>query len=123
MEALRAVDYLFRDRYTGAIRRIDLRLLDLLHAISVKTRNNRPFHIISGYRTPETNAMLRKKMKPAAPNSFHVKGMAADIRLPGCAVADLRRVAVTLKKGGVGFYPRSRFVHVDVGNVRYWRQT
>ena len=80
-----------------------------------------PFHLISGYRSPETNAALAAKSNGGvARRSLHMDGMAADIRLPGCALETLHRTAVALKAGGVGLYTRSDFMHVDTGRVRYW---
>ena len=119
--ALKDISYLFRDHRTGAIKTIDPHLLDYLYGISLKleTRSS-PFHIISGYRTPETNAILCRESGNVAKNSLHIQGKAVDIRLPDRKISAIRRVAVSLKKGGVGYYPSDNFVHVDVGDVRYW---
>ncbi len=119
--ALKDISYLFRDHRTGAVKNIDPRLLDYLYGISLKleTRSS-PFHIISGYRTPETNAMLSRESGNVAKNSLHIQGKAVDIRLPDRRISAVRRVAVSLKKGGVGYYPSANFVHVDVGDIRCW---
>jgi uncharacterized protein YcbK (DUF882 family) len=109
-----------RDRLTGEIKPIDTGLLDLLHAIGTHLEVHRPLHVISGYRSPSTNTLLRKRGKPAAKNSYHLHGKAADIRIPGCQLSALRGVSVQLKGGGVGYYSQSRFLHVDVGPIRYW---
>jgi len=122
-KALADIDHIMRDRRTGKIKPIDPRLLDLLCGIRTELNTQRPFHIISGYRTPETNALLRRAGKGAASNSFHLHGKAVDIRLSGWRLSAVRRAAYKLKKGGVGYYPRSRFVHVDVGPVRYWSRS
>jgi uncharacterized protein YcbK (DUF882 family) len=119
-KALADINYLMRDRLTGEIKPIDTRLLDLLYKIGMDLKTRKPFHIISGYRSPKTNALLRKRYRGAAKNSFHMQGEAVDVRLPGCRLSSLRRAAFKLKVGGVGYYPRSRFVHIDVGPVRYW---
>jgi uncharacterized protein YcbK (DUF882 family) len=119
-EALTEINYIMRDRRTGEIKPIDISLLDLLYAIGMKLKTQEPFHIISGYRNRKTNQLLCNCGKGAAKNSFHIQGKAADIRLPGCRLSSLRRVAFNLRAGGVGYYPRSRFVHVDVGPIRYW---
>lgn len=119
-KALADINYLMRDRLTGEIKPIDTRLLDLLHTIGMELKTRKPFHVISGYRSPKTNALLHKRGKGAAENSFHMLGEAVDVRLPGCRLSYLRRAAFKLKVGGVGYYPRSRFVHIDVGPVRYW---
>lgn len=119
-KALADINYIMRDRRTGEIMPIDPGLLDLLFSIRTQLNTRRTFHIISGYRSPETNALLRRCGKGAARNSFHLQGKAVDIRLAGWRLSALRRAAYKLKKGGVGYYPCSRFVHVDVGPVRYW---
>lgn len=119
-EALRRVNHIFRDHRTGDIVRIDPKLIDVLHSLKLKTGTDAPFAIISGYRSPATNAMLRKKSSGVAKKSLHTRGMAVDIRLPDFSLQRLHQNAVALKKGGVGYYPKSKFVHVDVGPVRYW---
>ncbi len=120
--ALKKINLIMRDIWTGDVKPIDKNLLDLMSAISIKLKPKEPFHIISGYRNPKTNGQLRKRGKGAAKNSYHVKGQAVDTRLPGCKTSVLRRAAYELKAGGVGYYPKSRFVHIDVGPVRYWRR-
>lgn len=119
--ALKDINHIFRDHRSGAVKNIDPRLLDYLYGISFKleTRSS-PFHIISGYRTPETNAMLCGESGNVAKNSLHIQGKAVDIRLPDRKISAVRRVAVSLKKGGVGYYPSENFVHVDVGDIRFW---
>jgi uncharacterized protein YcbK (DUF882 family) len=95
-------------------------LVDLLSTIRSKLATKEPCHIISGYRCPATNALLRKRNPGVAKKSLHVQGKAADIRLPGRDLSVLQRVAMSMRRGGVGYYPKSQFVHVDVGRVRYW---
>ena len=119
--ALKNIDHIMRDIRTGDIRQIDPVLLDLIHNISLKLNAKEPFHVFSGFRSRKTNDILRNRNKSVAKNSYHLKGQAADIRLPGTKTSELRRTACELKKGGVGFYPRQRFVHIDVGPVRYWK--
>lgn len=121
-EALEAVDHLLRDHRTGDVKPIDPQLLDLLFAISKKMglTARHPFHVVSGYRSPETNALLRKRSRRVAKNSYHVKGQAVDFRVPHLRLSLLRRAALSLRSGGVGYYPRSHFLHVDVGEFRYW---
>jgi uncharacterized protein YcbK (DUF882 family) len=123
VDALKSINHIMRDFRAHDIKQIDTHLLDLLSTISFKLKPKKPFHVISGYRTPETNAKLRKRGKGAAKNSYHIQGKAVDIRLPGYKTSALRRTAFKLKKGGVGYYPRQRFVHIDVGPVRYWKGT
>jgi uncharacterized protein YcbK (DUF882 family) len=119
-EALADINHILRDFRTSEIKAIDPCLLDLLYEIGVKLGCQKPFHVISGYRSPETNALLNKRNKGVAKNSLHVHGKAVDVRLPGCSLSVLRDVAMNLKGGGVGYYSRSNFVHIDVGHVRYW---
>ena len=119
-EALVEINYLLRDHRTGEIKAIDKRLLDLLYAIRKKLETQGPFQIISGYRSPSTNALLCRRSSGVAKGSLHQKGKAADIRVPGRRLSSLRNVARDLKRGGVGYYPNANFVHVDVGRVRYW---
>ncbi|MGE5840512.1 MAG: YcbK family protein, partial [Deltaproteobacteria bacterium] len=119
-QPLSEIDYILRDHRTGQVIRIDADLLDFLHALRMKLRTQQPFHIISGYRSSETNAWLCRLNRGVVQNSLHVYGKAVDIRLPGCALSSLREAAMNLKRGGVGFYPRSDFIHVDVGRVRSW---
>lgn len=119
-EALAAVNNILRDHRTNEIGAIDTGLLDLLCAIRAQAGDDACLHIISGYRSPRTNAMLRKRSGGVARRSLHMKGHAVDIRVPGLSTAQLRRIAVDLRRGGVGYYPRADFVHVDIGPVRTW---
>lgn len=119
-EALAEINYLLRDHRTDDIKEIDTALLDLLFALQNKLAACEPFHIISGYRSPRTNSLLASKSKGVVKNSQHVQGRAVDIRLPKCGLKMLRQAAADLKAGGVGYYPTSNFIHVDVGRVRYW---
>lgn len=118
--ALAEINRLLRDFRTSEIRPIDVRLLDLLHRVQTRLGTNEPFHIISGYRSPATNSKLAHDSSGVARRSLHVEGQAIDVRLPGRSLRDLHAVAVAQKAGGVGMYPRSDFVHMDVGRVRYW---
>ncbi len=118
--ALGTIDHLLRDYRNGEIHPIDPRLLDLLHTINGKLDTVEPFEVISGYRSPATNAMLHAESHGVAAHSLHMKGMAIDIRVPGRTLADLHATAMSLRDGGVGYYPGPDFVHVDVGRVRYW---
>jgi uncharacterized protein YcbK (DUF882 family) len=122
-DALHAVNHVLRDFRTGDTHPMDPDLLNLLVALSAKTETNAPFHVISGYRSPQTNAMLRDEggaRTGVAKKSLHLEGEAIDIRLPDVQLAHLRKAALSLGRGGVGYYPVSDFVHVDVGAVRQW---
>ena len=119
-EALNKINFILRDYRTEEIKPIHKGLLNLLHSVSMTLDRPTRIHIVSGYRSPETNAALRKKSKRVAKNSLHIQGEAADIRIPGYDTRWLRNVCVNLKAGGVGYYRKSEFVHVDIGLVRYW---
>jgi len=119
-ESLDAINHLMRDFRTGDIHPIDTGLLDLLHRLAAVTETRRPFEIISAYRSPKTNAALHANSSGVASGSLHLKGQAIDIRLGDVALSDLRRAARTARRGGVGYYPESNFVHVDTGRVRFW---
>lgn len=120
-EGLKDVNKILRDWRTGDVEAIDRNLLDLLsHLRGVTEAGNKPIHIISGYRSPHTNAALRSKSKGVATKSLHQLGKAIDIRIPGVELDYLRKAALGLKTGGVGYYPSQDFVHVDTGRVRFW---
>lgn len=119
-EALKEINHLLRDHRTGGVIDMDVELLDLLHDIRNRTGTQQAFNVISGYRSPKTNAMLNQQTSGVAKKSLHMVGKAIDINLPGFQLADLRKVALQQKRGGVGFYPKSNFIHVDTGRVRYW---
>ena len=118
--ALRKISYIFRDHYSGEIKPIHKDLIDFLHTISKTVGDGVQFHIISGYRSPETNTMLRKNSRAVARNSLHMQGKAADIRIPDYDTKRLSRICIKIQTGGVGYYPKSDFVHVDTGIVRRW---
>ncbi len=119
-EGLQAINYVMRDFRLNLEVDIDRRLLDLLCALHSQLDTTAPFDLISGYRSPQTNAMLHSHSEAVATNSLHMYGMAADICVPGRYLANVHRAAMSLRGGGVGYYPRSGFVHVDCGRVRYW---
>ena len=122
-DALRAINNLLRDFRVNKVKEIDPKLLDLLHELSGTLETDQPFHVISGYRAPETNSMLRNRggaHTGVASQSLHMVGKAIDIRLPGVKLDNLRAAARSLNLGGVGYYPSSNFVHVDTGRVRFW---
>lgn len=118
--ALAAIDWCLRDHRTGEVKAIDRRLLDLLWALRESLGSAAPFAVISGYRSAATNEALRKLSGGVAKRSLHMKGMAIDVRLPGCALGELREAAIALRGGGVGYYPKPDFIHVDTGRVRQW---
>jgi uncharacterized protein YcbK (DUF882 family) len=111
---------ILRDHRNGAVHAIDPKLLDLLHTLQATLETRTPFHVISGYRSPETNAKLAAASSGVAKHSMHMDGKAIDIRMPGVDLLTLHKAAKALKGGGVGYYSASDFVHMDVGRVRYW---
>ncbi len=119
-EAFERLNYVLRDFRTGEVFPMDPRIVDVISIIQRKTGSNEPLEVLSGYRSPKTNAMLRNASTGVARNSFHMYGQAMDMRMPGYSTRKLRNVAVNLKVGGVGYYTKSNFVHIDTGKVRSW---
>jgi uncharacterized protein YcbK (DUF882 family) len=119
-DAVQALDKVLRDFRTGDVHPMNPRLFDTLADLADKTDTKAHFQVISGYRSPKTNAMLNERSGQVARRSLHMDGKAIDIRVPGVKLAHLRDAAKSLKIGGVGYYPASNFVHVDTGRVRYW---
>ncbi len=118
--ALEQLNEVLRDHRTDDVHPIDRKLLDVLYELHARVGRSEPLHVISGYRSPATNAKLRARSSRVARKSYHMRGMAVDVRLPGIATSTLRNVARDMNVGGVGYYPRSRFVHIDTGPVRSW---
>lgn len=119
-DALASVNQFLRDFRTGEVHDIDRGLLDLLHGLAGLTGTTRPFEVISGYRSPATNASLRNRSEGVAARSLHMVGQAIDIRLADVPLPKLRKAALAAGRGGVGYYPASNFVHADTGRVRSW---
>lgn len=119
-EAMSEIDRLLRDHRTGEVLSMDPALLDQLHRLGRLLDAKQPFHVISGYRSPTTNAKLAAASGGVAKRSLHMSGKAIDIRLPGRDLVDVRRAALSMQAGGVGYYARSDFVHLDTGRVRAW---
>lgn len=119
-DALTAIGRILRDPLNGEVKPIDPKLLDLLFVLQAKVGSTDPFTIICGYRSPQTNATLRARSRAVAEHSLHMEGKAVDIRLSGVPLRTLYKAALELKAGGVGYYPKSDFIHVDVGPVRTW---
>jgi uncharacterized protein YcbK (DUF882 family) len=117
---LTEINYVLRDFRTGDVHTIDPNLVDLVRRLCLAMAYDGPVHVISGYRSPKTNAMLASRSSKVAKNSYHMKGMAIDLRLPGRRLEDVRAAAMSLRGGGVGFYPEPQFVHLDTGPVRAW---
>jgi uncharacterized protein YcbK (DUF882 family) len=121
-DAVHAADKVLRDFRTGEVSPMDRKLFDLLDELAAKVESRKPFQIISGYRSPKTNAMLKGKSAKSgvATKSLHMDGKAMDIRLPDVELKHLRAAALDIGRGGVGYYPTDNFVHVDTGRVRRW---
>ena len=118
--ALAALNHMLRDWRRDEVLPIDPKLFDIMASLAARLGQPPRYSIISGYRSPQTNAMLRRKGAGAAKRSLHMQGRAIDLRLKGTKLSVLRRAALDLAAGGVGYYPRSDFVHVDTGDVRSW---
>lgn len=119
-EALQGLNYLLRDWRQEKVCRMDPRAIDILAAAQHLLDSSEPLEVVSGYRTKKTNAMLRKKSRGVASNSYHIKGMAVDIAMKTRSVSQICRAGLALGAGGVGKYSRSQFVHLDSGPVRNW---
>ncbi|MBU4434233.1 MAG: DUF882 domain-containing protein [Alphaproteobacteria bacterium] len=122
-DALVALNKVLRDYRTGDVAPMNVGLFDLLGDIHRKTETQKAFQVISGYRSPASNALLSERSGEVAKHSLHMDGKAMDIYLEDVALDRLRAAALTIQRGGVGYYPESRFVHVDVGPVRRWQGT
>lgn len=120
VQSLKEVNHLLRDHRTDEVIDIDTQLLSLLGDLKQLLGTSKPFHIISGYRSPATNNMLSQKSNGVAKKSLHMQGKAIDIRIPGMDAKQVQKGALALQGGGVGLYSKSDFVHLDVGDVRYW---
>jgi len=117
---LRDLNHLLRDHRTGDVYDMDTGLFDLVYDLSTQLGSHNRFEIISGYRSPKTNNALRNNSGGVAKRSFHMQGKAIDLRAPGVALKELKQTALKMKRGGVGFYPKSGFIHLDTGRVRSW---
>jgi uncharacterized protein YcbK (DUF882 family) len=119
-DALDEINHFLRDFRTNDVHPIDPQLLDLLSAVQGRTGSRGQFEVISGFRSPHTNEMLRGRSTGVADKSLHLTGQAIDVRLTDLPTGNLRSAALALRSGGVGYYPASDFVHLDTGRVRFW---
>jgi uncharacterized protein YcbK (DUF882 family) len=119
-DALSEINVLLRDHRVNDVKAIDPKAIDLLFALQHKFDCDCPIEIISGYRSPATNAKLSSKSNGVAKRSYHMQGKAIDLRIPDVPLKMLYKASLELKRGGVGYYPKSNFVHVDTGPVRTW---
>lgn len=119
--AIGELEHFLRDHRTGTVHHFDPRLFDLLHDLTGNLgRQDTEIDVVCGYRTPWSNNFLRSRSRAVAQHSLHMQAMAIDIRVPGVDTAKLRDAALSMHRGGVGYYARQQFVHVDVGRVRRW---
>lgn len=120
IDALRQVSHFMRDHHDGSVHVMDPRLVDVLYGVFRMTGGCGPVEVLCGYRSPRTNARMHARHRGVAGHSLHMQGKAVDIRMPDCGLNALHHAALALRAGGVGFYPRSDFVHVDTGPIRTW---
>ncbi|UFS69876.1 DUF882 domain-containing protein [Geomonas sp. RF6] len=118
--AMEAINNILRCRYTGKSASMDVQVIEYLNLIDKNLGGGNDIHVVSGYRSPELNALLGRESRGVAKSSLHTKGRAIDIMIPGIATDTLREYAYSLACGGVGYYPREGFVHIDSGGFRIW---
>ncbi len=118
--AMRQLNHFLRDHYSGDVHSMDPHVIDILSQLQHRLGTHKPFVVVSGYRSPHTNAWLASMTDGVAQHSLHMEGKAVDISLEGVSVRHVGRAARSLRAGGVGQYPESGFVHVDCGRVRCW---
>ncbi|WP_170769780.1 YcbK family protein [Ruegeria lacuscaerulensis] len=119
-DAVKEVNHFMRDWRTDQVKDMDLRTIDIMAASHNLLDVDEPYTLLSGYRSPQTNAMLRSRSRRVAKNSLHMKGQAADLRLSSRSVSQMAKAAMSCRAGGVGKYYRSNFVHMDCGDIRSW---
>jgi len=119
-EAVRDINWVLRDHRSDEVRPMNAGILDVLGMLRGRLESHDPFLVISGYRSPTTNRRMAQNGRGVASNSYHIHGMAIDLRCERRDLSQVRGAAMSLRGGGVGYYPRSDFVHVDCGPVRSW---
>ena len=119
-QAFERINYVLRDFRENEVFPIDPRAIDIIAIVHKMTGAKVPYSVLSGYRNPKTNAMLREGSGKVAKRSLHMSGQAVDVRLEGFSTARVRDLAKKVQAGGVGYYPRSGFVHMDSGEFRSW---
>ncbi len=120
LDALSALDYFLRCPYTNRATKMDVRVIEFLNAVDKQLGGDNEIHVISGFRSPEYNRLLRQKGRRTARHSLHLSGKAIDLRIPGIGPNVIKKTALDLRYGGVGYYPRRGFVHLDSGTFRFW---
>jgi uncharacterized protein YcbK (DUF882 family) len=119
-EAMHDINKLLRDHRNNQVAQMDPQLVILLDRVSAQFGDQHVLHVISGYRSPQSNALLHERTSGVAKHSLHMDGKAIDVRLPGVDLRALHKAAMAARGGGVGYYADSQFVHLDTGRVRYW---
>ncbi|KEA52510.1 MULTISPECIES: YcbK family protein [Mangrovibacter] len=119
-DELSRLNHFFRDYRANRVRDIDPKLFDQLYRLQGLLGTRKPVQLISGYRSLDTNNELRAHSKGVAKQSYHTKGQAMDFHIEGLSLSNVRKAALSMRAGGVGYYPRSNFVHIDTGPVRHW---
>lgn len=119
-DALSAIDHLLRCHYTNRVAKIDIRVIEFLNAVDNRLGGDNEIHVISGFRSPEYHRLLRRTGRRVARHSLHLSGKAIDLRIPGISLNVIKKTALDLRYGGVGYYPRRGFVHLDSGTFRFW---
>ncbi len=120
-DALDSINHILRCPLNGEEITMDIRMIEFLNAVDKKiAKGGNEIHVVSGYRSPEYNTLLRRRSKRVAKHSLHIHGKAVDFRIPGVPTVKIRRTALNMELGGVGYYPRKGFVHIDSGGFRYW---
>ncbi|HKT34372.1 MAG TPA: DUF882 domain-containing protein [Nitrospira sp.] len=120
LAALDDLNHILRCHHTGEVAAMDPRVIEHINLVQKMLGGEGEIHVISGYRSPEYNALLVKRSRRAARHSLHVEGQAVDFFIPGVRPREIRRVALKLQYGGVGYYPRADFIHLDCGPFRSW---
>lgn len=118
--ALDDLNHILRCHHSGQSTRMDIRVIEIVNAVQKQLRRNPAIHIVSGYRSPEYNDHLVRTSRRAVKNSYHTLGQAIDVQVPGVSVKVVRDAALRVGRGGVGYYPRSKFIHLDSGPFRWW---
>ncbi|HWQ68903.1 MAG TPA: DUF882 domain-containing protein [Patescibacteria group bacterium] len=120
VDALSALDQLLRCHYTNKVTKMDVGVIEFINALDKRLGGDNEIHVISGFRSPEYNRLLRQRSRRVARHSLHQSGKAIDLRIPGVGLNAIRKTALDLRSGGVGYYPRRGFVHLDSGQFRHW---
>lgn len=120
-EGIQSLDLLLRDHRANEAIAMQHELYEKMHYLQQLFSTNKPLYVISGYRCPNSNAAMRHLSHNVAENSLHTQGRAVDIRIPGVSHRDLHKAALAMRSGGVGYYPKDGFIHIDTGRVRQWQ--